>query len=180
MEFTWSCDSDLQTLQQLLCSPSPLVGNSQRERLLQILPATCLHWDPVLSHLGVTFCDATNVKRLSTNSLRHQCVWGCYWAPVLWAVGIRAVIWKSWICSAANLKLTPTARIVLTFILSRYWIGESIANSSKQWSDITNLYGLAQKCQLTTDKYRLSGPKPTQEKLGLFGIFSRFLLFSIW
>ena len=56
-------------------------------------------------------------------------------------------------------------RMVVTFILSRYWIGESIANSSKQWCAITNLYGLAQKCQLTTDKYSLSCPNPTQENI---------------
>jgi hypothetical protein len=54
---------------------------------------------------------------------------------------------------------------VLTFILSRYWIGESIANSSQQWCAITNLYGLTQKCQLTTDKHSLPCPKPTQETI---------------
>lgn len=66
-------------------------------------------------------------------------------------------------------------RMVVTFILSRYWIGESIANSSKQWCAITNLYGLAQKCQLTTDKYSLACPKPTQENLLEMFIFGKYL-----
>ena len=124
---------------------------------------------PALTSVRLTCCDATlnSVVRIPANSL-NQCERGCYWAAVLWAVGIQAVISKSWICSAANLKLTPTARMVLTFILSRYWIRESIANSSKQFCPITNLYRLAQKCQSTTDKYSRSCPKPTQESILYF------------
>ena len=169
----WSCESDTTAGQALLYSLCLVEIQPERERDrcpydCWQLPA-CLHWE-TWSHLRLTCCDATmweksfNQLWIPANSL-HQCERGCYWAAVLWAVGIQAVISKSWICSAANLKLTPTARMVLTFILSRYWIRESIANSSKQWCAITNLYGLAQKCQLTTDKYRLSCPKPAQENI---------------
>ena len=71
-------------------------------------------------------------------------------------------------------------RMVVTFILSRYWIGESIANSSKQWCAITNLYGLAQKCQLTTDKYSLACPKPTQENLLCLFLANISNLLRVW